>query len=552
MSVTPDELSALLEELIATWENEVIEFKAVGDSYSTSEIGRYFSALSNEANLRGAERGWLVFGVDNKARSVVGSDYRRNRERLQGLKNDIASSTEPRASFREIHELEHPSGRVLLFEVPPAPRGIPISWNGHYYARNGESLSPLDLNKLDQIRHQDAGEDWSAAVVPNATIDDLDDDALSAARDAFAARHPRLFPEEIAGWSTETFLERASLTINGGISRAAILLLGRENAAHLLSPLLAEITWKLVGAEQAYEHFGLPFLLNTSRVYDRIRNVQVRLLQPGTLIQTEIPKYDRQSVLEGIHNCVAHADYRTGSRIVVTEHADRLVLENAGSFFDGRPEEYVTETRTPKRYRNPLLVNAMTELNMIDRMGFGIQRINLSQVKRFLPLPDYNLDDATAVTLTIYGAVIDTNYSEQLMERSDLPLEDILALDRVQKKLPITSEAAARLKRAHLVEGRRPHLHVSSVVAAASGTRAEYIRTRAQSDAHYTKLVVDYLKEFGGASRQDINQLLWDKLSDALDDEQKRNKVMNLLTKMRRNGQIRNVGSRPRPRWVLT
>lgn len=232
--------------------------------------------------------------------------------------------------------------------------------------------------------------------------------------------------------------------------------------------------------------------------------------------------------------------------------ADRLVLENAGSFFDGRPEEYVTETRTPKRYRNPFLVNAMTELNMIDRMGFGIQRINLSQVKRFLPLPDYDLDDATAVSLTIYGAVIDTNYSEQLMERSDLPLEDVLALDRVQKKLPITSETAARLKRAHLVEGRRPHLHVSSVVAAASETRAEYIRTRAQSDAHYTKLVVDYLEEFGGASRQDINQLLWDKLSDALDDEQKRNKVMNLLTKMRKNGQIRNVGSRPRPRWVLT
>ena len=547
--MNPDELSTLLQDLIATWENEVIEFKAVGNSYSTSDIGKYFSALANEANLRGADRGWLVFGVDNKSRSVVGSDYRRNHERLQGLKNDIASSTEPRASFHEIHELDHPCGRVLLFEVPPAPRGIPISWNGHYYARNGESLSPLDLNKIDQIRQQDASEDWSAGLVPGATVNHLDDEALAAGRAAFAARHPRLAPDEIAGWSTETFLERAKLTIDGGISRAALLLLGREDSAHLLSPLLAEITWKLVGAEQAYEHFGLPFFLNTSKVYDRIRNVQVRLLQPGTLIQTEIPKYDRQSVLEGIHNCVAHADYRTGSRIVVTEHPDRVVLENAGSFFDGKPEEYVTETRTPKRYRNPFLVNAMTELNLIDRMGFGIQRINLSQVKRFLPLPDYDLNDTTAVKLTIYGAVIDTNYSEQLMGRSDLPLEDVLALDRVQKKLPISSEAAARLKRAHLVEGRRPHLHVSSVVAAAAETKADYIRTRAQDDAHYAKLIADYLAKFGGASRQEVNDLLWDKLSDALSDRQKRDKVTNLLAKMRKAGQIRNAGTQRKPRW---
>ncbi|WOP19544.1 RNA-binding domain-containing protein [Raineyella sp. LH-20] len=544
-------LSTLLNDLIAAWENEVVEFKAVGDSYSTSEIGKYFSALSNEANLRGVDRAWLVFGIDNKRRAVVGSDYRLGRERLNALKNDIANGTEPRTSFHEIHELNHSGGRVLLFEVAPSPRGIPISWNGHYYARNGESLGSLALTKLDEIRQQDAGEDWSAVVLPSATIDHLDPGALVAARAAFATRHPRLDPEEVAAWSDAAFLERAKLTVSGGITRAAVLLLGRAESAHLLSPLLAEITWKLTGAEQAYEHFGLPFFLNTSKVNERIRNVQVRLLPPGTLIQTEIQKYDRQSVLEAIHNCVAHMDYRTGSRINVIEYVDRVVLENAGSFFDGSPEEYVTESRMPKRYRNPFLVNAMTELNMIDRMGFGIQRINLSQVRRFLPLPDYDLNEVGAVKLTIYGAVIDTNYSEQLMQHEDLPLEDVLALDRVQKKLRITKEAAARLKRTHLIEGRSPHLHVSSVVAAATDTMAEYLRTRGQSDDFYAKLVVDYLAGVGGASRQNINELLWDKLSDALDDKQKRNKIRNLLSKMRRGRQIRNAGSQQKPRWEL-
>ena len=72
----PVALRTLLTKLIAHWEDEVIEFKGAGDGYSTSDIGKYFSALANEANLRGEEKAWLVFGVDDKTRAVVGTDYR--------------------------------------------------------------------------------------------------------------------------------------------------------------------------------------------------------------------------------------------------------------------------------------------------------------------------------------------------------------------------------------------------------------------------------------------------------------------------------------------
>jgi ATP-dependent DNA helicase RecG len=87
------ELDALLTDLIATWENEVVEFKQAGHDYDTDQIGRYFSALANEANLRGVDRAWLVFGVNNKTRSVAGTDYRPEPERLQSLKAQIADST---------------------------------------------------------------------------------------------------------------------------------------------------------------------------------------------------------------------------------------------------------------------------------------------------------------------------------------------------------------------------------------------------------------------------------------------------------------------------
>ena len=166
-------------------------------------------------------------------------------------------------------------------------------------------------------------------------------------------------------------------------------------------------------------------------------------------------------------------------------------------------------------------------------------------------MPDYDLSDPTEVKLTIHGSVIDEAYTQTMMVHTDLPLEDVLALDRVQKKMPISKEAVARLRRAHLIEGRSPNLHVSSIVAAATDAMAAYVRPRAQSDEFYAKLVTDYLAGTGGATRQEINDLLWDKLSDALNDRQKRDKIKNLLSKMRGNGQIRNAGSQQQPRWEL-
>ena len=57
-----------------------------------------------------------------------------------------------------------------------------------------------------------------------------------------------------------------------------------------------------------YEVFYPPFLLSTSDLYSRIRNVQVRILPEGMLLQREVPKYKDQSVLEALHNCIAHQD----------------------------------------------------------------------------------------------------------------------------------------------------------------------------------------------------------------------------------------------------
>lgn len=542
-------LSTLLTQLVSNWEDEVVEFKRGKDGFSSNDLGKYVSAMANEANLRGRERAWLVLGIDNKTRKVVGTTYKQDAAHLQADKMQIVDGT---GSFtvRDIHVLNHEDGRVIFFEIPAAPRGIPIGWNGHYYGRAGESLVALGQDKLDEIRAQTLGGDWTAQLVEGAAIDDLDPQALKVARERFAAKHAnRISAEEVAGWNEIAFLDRAKLTQGGRITRAALLLLGQAEAAWKLNPHPAEITWALEGEERAYEHFGPPFLLTSSQVYGRIRNIQLRLLPDNELLAHEVAKYDQKVVLEALHNCIAHQDYAGSARIIVTERPDRLVFENEGGFFEGEPDDYILGDRVPRRYRNPFLINAMTELNMIDHMGYGIQDIYRRQRERFLPLPDYDLSQPNVVRLTIHGRVVDPAYSQLLMQQTGLPLADVLALDRVQKHLPVSEEAVRHLRQKRLIEGRKPNFFISARVADATAQRARYIKTRPFDDLHYEEMIVGFLRKFQPASRKEIDELLWDKLSEALDDKQKKNKIANLLSDLRIEGRIYNAGSRAAPAW---
>lgn len=552
--MTQAELQQKLDELIAGWENEVVEFKEANDNFSTSDIGKYFSALSNEANLKNKDAGWLVFGVRNRARSVVGTTYREDHERLHCIKKQIGDGTDPNTTFREVHELITAAGlRVVLFEVPPAPRGIPIAWNRVHYGRHHESLEVLDLTKQEEIRSQQAGFDWSAVVVPDATIDDLDPEALAKAREVFASRYADRFPAgAVQAWDVPTFLEQAKLTLNGRIVRATLLLLGKHTTTNFISPAVAELSWKLEGPELAYEHFGPPFLLTTAQLFGRIRNIMLRFYPAGELLPKEMLKYDQKIVLEALHNCIAHQDYARNERVIVIERPDELVFQNAGGFYDGTSEDYLLRHKTPSRYRNRFLAQAMVHLRMVDTMGFGIREVMFrGQAGSYRPLPFYEQEGPDHVVLHLPGQIIDENYSRLLLANPDLKLADIIALDRIQRKKPVPRETIKVLRKCGWIEGRSPNFHISAAITASTGQKVDYIRTRKQDDDHYKKLVTDYLEEWREAKPKEIRDLLLSKLSDGLTEAQKRNKVRNLLTAMRKEGRIVADGVKNAARWKL-
>ncbi len=551
--MTQSELLNKLNELLTIpGETELVEFKEARNDYSFEKLGKYFSALSNEANLKNKNCSWLIFGV-NKNHQVVGTNYRNHRPALDSLKSEIANKTTNRITFVEIFEVNHHSGRVVLFQIPAAPPGIPIAWDGHYYGRDGEDLGALNLQEIEQIRKQANQFDWSAQIILEASINDLDPTAILKAREKFKLKNKNeSYFEDIDNWNDNAFLDKAKITVNGKITNASIILLGKPESTHYLSPAVARITWKLESEEAAYEHFDPPFFLTINKIYQKIRNYNYKILPADSLTPIEVSKYEQWIILEALNNCIAHQDYSLNSRINVIEKPDELIFTNAGKFFEGTLEEYLFKNKTPEKYRNNFLSQAMVNLGMIDTVGHGIKKMFLEQKKRYLPLPEYDFSASQRITLKIYGRVINENYSKLLIEKADLDLYSAFLLDKVQKNQQLTKEESQHLKKQKLVEGRYPNIFVISKIAAITGDKSAYIKNRAFDKDYYKKLIIEYLSKYHSASREDFDKLLLNKLPDILNEKQRLNKIKNLLSELsQKDKRIKNVGTRSISKWIL-
>lgn len=534
-----------LRELMALpAETEWLEFKEAKQSERFDEVGKYFSALSNEANMAKQPCGWLILGItDKRPRQICGSNYCLQAPGLDRVKRDISQHTNHKLTFAAIHELTVDSKRVLAFEIPPAPPGVPTTWRQAPYGRIHESIGYLALNKINAILRQASNNDWSAQVCEEGRLDDLDSNAIAVARDKYKSKYPHLAAEVDAS-DDLTFLNKAKVTLGGKITRAAILLLGTPESTSHLGPAVAKMSWLLRderGNTKDYEHFEPPFLLTAERLFSKIRNLTYRYLPPGTLFPTEVTQYEPWVIREALHNCIAHQDYTTGSQIAVIEEADALLFTNPGDFIPGSVDEVLRHNAPAEFYRNRFLADAMVHLDMIDTIGSGIRKMFTLQQQRFFPLPDYNFEQPNRVEVHLHGRILDEKYTHALIVRTDLDLFDVVALDKVQKGKPLSDEEFKSLKRQKLVEGRRPNLRVCEDVALTTETVVDYLKRRGIDKDYCRRMVVELLQKQDRATRSEFEELLLSKLSEGLDDGQKRNFVKNLLQGMRRDGLIQPV-----------
>lgn len=554
MIYTDQQLIEKIRKMIIDFEDEVVEFKEARTNYSFKDIGKYFSALGNEANIRGFKEAWLIFGVTNK-KEIVGTAYRQDGN-LQNLKKEIVGGTNERATFMEIYEVNMDGHRIVAFQIPPATRGIPRTWNGAAYAREDENISPLSMDKVDLIRSQ-VGVDWSKEIVEGATFEDLDPEAVSYARELFIKKQnaSKKSTDMLLKMNDVEILNKAGILIKGKITNTALILLGKEESSYLFDGFIPRITWTLYngnGTVKAYEHFDMPLLLAVDRVYSKIRNEKYRYIAgQQTLFPDETYQYEADVVKEVLNNCIAHSNYQLRGKINLEEFEDRLVFINEGNFIPETVERALEEGYKPPYYRNTFLCRAMVNLYMIDTNSMGIPMMYQIQKEKCFPLPTYDLSDPNRVKVTLYGKVLDKNYTQLLHANADLDLLTVFLLDKVQKKEVISKESYLKLKKQELVEGRYPHIYVSYKVANIVGQQTDYVKNKGLSNDVYKQIIINALETMERASVTELKEILLGALPAVLNDRQQSKKVSNILQAMKREGIVDVEGTGHAARWYL-
>ncbi len=535
------------------------EFRNLKNMFSGNEGQDVVSYVCAISNMNG---GHLIIGVEDQTLNIVGTDYSKltfngkvaTKESAVFKLTEFCTNLSSEGLNIEEFFTEDTKKTIWVIHIPKHLPRRPVYAYKKAWQRIKDSLVQMTEVRMNAILGESiAGVDWSAEIVPGATLYDLDPEAIRIARIKYKELYPSKV-EEVDSWNDITFLNKAHITRQGKITNAAIILLGKEESSHFISPAICQIRWQLKDGGDENKDFrvlSIPMILAVDEFKNLVRNSNYTYTISGNIFPETMMRYDVFTLREPLCNCIAHQDYGKKTRIEVIEQEDEFLLfRNYGQFLPLSVEDVVEHNFPESEYRNPFLVEAMRNVKMVETEGGGIRKLYIQQKKRFFPMPEYEIGDGKVVC-KISGRVLDENFAKILVNNPELTLPEIILLDKVQKHQPIEDDMIMLLRKKGYIEGRKPNVYLSAKIVGAVrqvGLKTTYVKNRSFDDDYFMDMIINYIKKFHQASRHDIDVLIIDKLSDVLTDKQKKSKVGNILTKMRMKGIIRIDVKK---KWVL-
>jgi len=530
-----------LNQWIQSRENETLEFKEARQQYDADKLTRYCAALANEGG------GHIILGVsDQIPRRVVGTRAFGN---LEGIKAELFVALHIRVDASEIH---HPDGRVVVFSIPPRPRGLPVLYKGASYMRAGEYLVAMTPDQLKRI-FEEATPDFSAELCPKACLTDLDPQAIQRFRAMWQRKSGN---QNLNVLSDEQLLTDAELVVNGQLTYSALVLFGTRQALgkHLAQ---AEVVFEYRATEASgpahqRAEYRQGFFLFHDDLWSQInlRN-DVQHYQAGFFIW-DIPTFNEVVVREAVLNAISHRDYRFAGSVFVRQFPRRLEIVSPGGFPPGITQENVLWRQCP---RNRRIAEAFAKCGLVERSGQGVRRMFEESIKESKPTPDFADTDDHQVSIVLRGEVQDPRFV-QFLERigretlTTFATQDFLILDALRREETI---GAAHLKR------RLPTLMDQGVierVGRGRGTRyilSRQLYTALEKTGTYTRvkgldrdtnkaLLLKHIRDNAeqGSRLHELRQVL-----PSLTGPQ----VQTLLVEMKGEGKVCVVGRTKSARW---
>jgi ATP-dependent DNA helicase RecG len=529
-----------LQKWLDMKEDEHLECKEAKTNFHFETLVKYCVALANEGG------GKMILGVtDTLPRTVVGSQAFSNLERTK------AGLIERLRLRVDVEEIRHPDGRVLVFQVPARPIGMPVQYEGAYWMRGGQDLVPMTPDRLQRI-FAEAGPDFSAEICPRARLDDLDPTAIEVLRRLWQRKSP---DQDIATRPMERLLADAELVVDGRMTYAALILLGKREALgkHLAQ---AEVIFEYRSHEApgpaAERHeFRQGFLLVLDEIW-RLINLRNDLqhFQQGFFVW-DVPTFSERMVREAVLNAVSHRDYRYSGSVFVRQYPQRIEIVSPGSFPPGITPENILRQQNP---RNRRIAEVLGKCGLVERAGQGFDLIFRECIRQSKPLPDFSHTDAYFVWLTLHGEIQDPEFLRFLEEigqerMATFSTDDFLVVDLVHREQPVPDPLKSRVE--HLLEqgiierlgrGRGVRLLLSQRFYRRLGKAGVYTRKRGLDRETNKALLVRHLRESGdaGCPISELQQVL---------PAQSRDQLKRLLSELRREGRVQLAGEHRGARW---
>lgn len=529
-----------LKVLLESKESEHLEFKEAKNSYEFEDLVKYCVAIANERGGR------IVLGIsDRLPRKIVGS------QAFPDLEQTKASVSDRLRLRVDAQVIQHPDGRVVVFDVPSRPIGMPIHYKGAYWMRSGESLVPMTPDQLKRI-FEESGPDFSAEIAKNATFADLDSVAIARFREMWKRKSGN---KSLDSLTDIQLLTDAELLVGDAVTYGALILFGSGKALgrHLAQ---SEVVFEYRSSEaslqfQQRKEFREGFFLFDDELWNTInlRN-DVQHYQDGLFVW-DIQTFNEKVVREAILNAVSHRDYRLHGSVFVRQYPKKIEIVSPGGFPPGITPENILLRQSP---RNRRIAEAFARCGLVERSGQGADRMFEECIKESKPRPDFAGTDDYQVSLTLKGEVQNPRFLMFLQQVTaegfgPFTTQDLLVLDAVQRDEPVPPSLKDRLsylRERTIVEvtgrGRGAKPILSRRLYAFLGKKGVYTRRRGLDRETNKALLLRHIVNFRqeGSRLQDLLQVL---------PQLSRDQVQKLLGELKKERRINSKGKTNAARW---
>lgn len=474
----------------------------------------YVTALCNEKG------GSLVIGMEDKyPHKVVGT--RQNENSTGELEANIYRDTGIRPKIYELYEDEaEKKGRVLVIDVPSRPTGTVFKFEDVPLMRVGEELKPMsDEVYLSIIQENEP--DFSQQICRDATLDELDPDALSVLKEKYAKKQNNPI---FLTLSNRQILSDLQLITDEGVTNAAVILLGKENFIKRVYPQASVmLEYRHSESQITFDNrisYSQPFFIMIDRLWHDIdlRNGKFQIKEGPYIF--DVPYFNEEVIRESINNAITHRDYTRHSETVIKQYPQKLIVTNAGGFPHGVTiDNILTVPSTP---RNRLLADVLSKTGIVERSGQGIDKIFYRTLSEGKEAPDYSGSDAFNVELILSAIIQDKAFAlfiesvqQNLAEDNKLSVFEIVVLDKIRRNEKTTALDKAVIKQLmdrNLIEKRGKTNGIHYILCRSyyefTGNTAEYSKKSDWNTSQVTSIIIPFLTKYNKAKMGDFVKLL--------------------------------------------